>query len=142
MGNKYAQFFAIIKELNSKGASISKEHAVGTFTNGRTTSLSDLSDLEYRALIRGFTNLRPQTEAEAILATYKADPLDATRKAIISQFLSIKQTAEDAIAWAEKTGVNGIKRKFNDYNGQELYKILLNAKKVRTDRIKKFVNRF
>lgn len=45
--NKYSQLFAILKKND-----LTKEEAVSWFTNGRTTSLTALTDAEYRELIR------------------------------------------------------------------------------------------
>lgn len=133
MRTKYSRFYAVIAQINRAGGNLNKEDLVLTFTQGRTDKLTDLSIQEFQELERRLlisTNLRPSK------IDYINDPLDKTRKAIISQFKSIGRTAQNAIAWAEKYGVNGVKRKFNDYTGQELFKLLLNAKKVKEDYIK------
>jgi hypothetical protein len=39
----------------------------------------------------------------------------------------------DAIAWAEKQGVKGVKKKFNDYTTGELYVLIGIAEKVLSD---------
>jgi hypothetical protein len=142
MANKYAQFYALVKELNNKGANVTKEDIVSGYTKGKTESLSSLNSDEYKGIIAMLSNFKPKEEKQAIIDTYNADPLNDTRKAIISQFKSIGSDTQAAIDWAENQGVNGVKKKFNEYNGQELYKLLLIAQKVRKDKIKSFVNRF
>ena len=112
MSNNYGRFFAILKAINTTGAGLTKDEVISEFTGGATKSLSALSAQEYDELINHLMAL------QAKYNTGENDPLDSTRKAIISQFKSIGKTTEDAIAWAEKYGVFNVKAKFNDYNGQ------------------------
>jgi len=162
--NKYARFFAILRQVNANGLELTKEQAVFDFTNKRTNSLSSLSPMEVRALERSLSEMlikevsRLFAEAAsparamspalmgtgaARLATQKRpvsinkpvhDPVrDKMRKAIISQFKAIGKTTNHAIAWAEKYGVGGEKRLFNDYSEQELYQLIRNAEKMKSD---------
>lgn len=129
MRNRYARIFAIIRQLNSQGISITHTDAVRDHTCGKKDSLKDLTGDELQALETALQDMTPKT-------AYTEDKLDATRKAIIAQFLGIGRTAADAIEWAEKYGVSGVKRAFNEYTGQELYRLLQNAKKMQQDFIK------
>lgn len=126
--NTYQQFFGLVKQLEQMGVVIDRREIILEFTGGKKESLKDLSADEYRMLCARLTRMIPN---------YYNDKLDRARKAIISQFLSIGKTAQDAIKWAEKYGVNGRKKRFNDYDGQELYKLLMNAKKMKVETIKK-----
>jgi len=134
--SKYARFFAILKQINANGEALTKEEAVNRYTGGSTGSLSSLSPVELAGLERSLAALvknrsnGPQQPIDQVA--------DRLRKGIISQFLSIGRTAADAKAWAEKYGVRGNKRKFNDYDHQELYMLFQNAKKVKLDYIKSF----
>jgi len=127
---KYSNIYAIISQINDSGCAITKEELVSNFTNRRTTHLSDLTYTELHDFEISLSRLSPRTNQ------YANPELDNCRKAIIAQFKSIGRTTEAAIAWAEKYGVNGIKRRFNDYTGQELYILIKNAEKVKMDFIK------
>lgn len=129
MARNYSQVFVLLVQINKGGMELTKEEAVKEFTNSDNGSLSDLTDTELDEFKQYLQLMVPKTD-------YKSDKLDATRKAIISQFKSIGKTTQDAIIWAEKYGVFGNKRSFNDYDGQELYQLLQNAKNVRADTIK------
>ncbi|MCZ2298217.1 MAG: hypothetical protein LC134_01915 [Chitinophagales bacterium] len=133
MKSKYSRLYSIIHQINQEGGCISKDEIVKNFTKGKTNKLSELSDHEFRELERRMIQNAPFRQ---INNNWQNDPLDKTRKAIISQFRSIGRTAKAAIEWAEKYGVNDVKKKFNDYTGQELFKLLINAKKVKNDYIK------
>lgn len=133
MRNKYARVFAIISQINKAGGAVTDKILVSDFTEGRATSLKDLTDGEFQEFERNLVKMAPnKLDANA----YKYDPLDRSRKAIIAQFKSIGRTAEDAIAWAEKYGVKNQKKKFNEYTGQELFVLIKSAEKVKQDFIK------
>lgn len=130
--NKYARFFAILKDANGKGLNMTYKELIEEHTNGRTNSLGDLSVYELQQLERNlmqFNGNKPQAPAY----DQKRDDM---RKAVISQFLSIGRTVQDAKDWAEKYGVYGVKRRFNDYTEQELYQLIRNAEKMKQDHIK------
>ncbi len=133
MGNKYSRFFAILKEINTNGGQLTKEQAVHDYTNKRTTSLTDLSDQELYGLEQALSSISRPRGIVIVQVDAKADRM---RKGIISQFLSIGKTAQAAKDWAEKYGVQGKKRKFDDYTHQELWLLLQNAKKMKADHIK------
>lgn len=123
----YLRFFGLLRDINKNGANRTKESLVSEFTNGRTDSIRGLSEKEYTDLC---------LQLESMLPKKKYDKADKMRKAIISQFLSIGKTAEDAKAWAEKHGVRSKKKGFNEYDNQELYLLVQNAQKVKSDHIK------
>ena len=123
MARDYRRVFAIIKDINASGVELYYKEAVDVFTGGRTKSLGDLSDFELREFINSLQKMTVQKPVTVDTVH------DKQRKAIISQFKAIGKTTDDAIAWAEKYGVFGEKKKFNDYNGQELHQLIKNAQK-------------
>lgn len=132
MGNKYASFFAAYHASVKKGNPFSKEETVSNFTNGRTVSLGDLDYFELQELTRRLTAMTsPATKATADQP--KKDKADSMRKAIIAIFRSMERTVEDAKQWAEKQGVKGVKKGFNEYTTGELYVLISIAEKVKTD---------
>lgn len=131
--SKYATFFAIMRQAKAAGMNLTHQEVVSDFTNGRTDSLRDLLPQELKQLQENLSKLI-RTESNK---PGKTDPVaDSMRKAVISQFLSIDRTQEDAIHWAETKGVYGKKKPFNDYSRKELYQLIRNAEKVKADHIK------
>ncbi len=128
--NRYASFYGAFNNSLKHGNPMSKEETVLEFTDQRTKSLQDLTDTELATLV---ANLNQMTGARYIPDSPEEKEKDSLRKAIISQFLGIYRTAAAAIAWAEKYGVNGKKKRFNDYDKGELFLLLQNAKKVASD---------
>lgn len=133
MSNKYSKIFAIITQINRAGGSVTKEELVSEFSHGRTTSLNDLSFSEFQQFERNLVKMAPNRQSSRDFAK---DPLDKSRKAIIAQFKSIGRSAEQAIHWAETRGVFGVKKRFNEYTGQELHQLIKNAEKVKADFIR------
>lgn len=138
-GNKYARVFALLKQVNANGLNLTYQEAVSTLTNGRTASLSDLSAYEVQELERSLQAIAGTQHNVVVMSEYDAElekEKDKMRKAIISAFKSIGRDVQDAKNWAEKYGVNGVKRKFNDYTKPELFLLIRNANKVKADFIK------
>lgn len=132
MANQYARFFAAFKNSQLKGNPFTKEEVVSNFTNGRTGSLKDLSHFELNELSRSLSLLAPEKQP-----TRPADDkADKMRKAIIAIFKSVGKTTTDAITWAEKQGVRGQKKKFNDYSTGDLFVLIGICEKVRADKLK------
>lgn len=121
--NKYAQFFAAFNNSVRSGNPYSKEELISMNTDGRTTSLKDLTDAELREII-DLLNVSNQARQS------KADKM---RKAIIAIFKDMERTTAQAIAWAEKQGVKGVKKKFNSYTTGELYVLIQIAEKIQID---------
>lgn len=125
--NRYKMFFAAYKKSQQQGNPLSREEVVHQFTDGRTSSLKDLTDFELNELSRrmnrhNLTNASSQDE--------KANNL---RRAIIAIFHEMGHPPEQAKAWAEIQGAKGIKKRFNNYTNQELMTLLIVARKVLTD---------
>lgn len=128
--NRYAPFYGAYNASLKKGCMLTKTELVSEFTEGRTESLQELTDGELLQLVK---NLNSLSGVRYKPATPEEELKDSMRKAIISQFLSIYRKPSAAIAWAEKYGVNGQKRRFNDYTAGELHILIQNAKKVADD---------
>jgi hypothetical protein len=136
--NKYARFFAILKQVNSNGIALTKQEAVLGFTDHHTDSLSSLSPEQLSDLETSLSSLISQRQ----LSLPPVDPTaDSLRKGIISQFKSIGRDVQAAKDWAQKYGVQGQKKRFNDYTNQELYLLFQNAKKMKRDHIKSISRR-
>jgi hypothetical protein len=124
MKNKYASFFAVYNASVKRGNRNSKEETIQDFTNGRTTSLKDLSVWELQELTR---QLQQFTQPKVV------GKEDNMRKAIIAIFKSMGRTVVDAKAWAEKQGVKGLKKPFNSYTTGELFVLIQIAEKIKID---------
>lgn len=138
-GNKYARVFALLKQVNTNGLSLTYQEAVSTLTGGRTSSLSELSAFEVQELERQLQAMTGKQHNTVVMSEYDAqleEEKDKMRKAIISAFKSIGRDVAAAKSWAEKYGVNGVKRKFNDYTKSELFLLIRNANNVKADFIK------
>lgn len=133
MKNQYSSFFLALKKLPG----LSKEEAVYDFTQGRTRSLRKLDHWEVQELTRRLNDLTPgpspKREGSPTAQHPGGEKADKMRKAIIAIFRKMGRTVADAIAWAEKQGVKGVKKKFNDYTTQELYVLIGIAEKILTD---------
>jgi len=125
MANRYAPFFAAYNNSVKRGNPNSKDEQVKEFTNGAKSSLKDLTDWELQELTRLLRVVAPQPIAN--------DKADRMRKAIIAIFKSMNKQTADAILWAEKQGVKGIKKAFNDYTTGELFVLISIAEKMKID---------
>jgi hypothetical protein len=134
--NKYARFFALLGQANRNGCTLTKEEVIMDVTDKRTNSLSSLSHWELQEAERRLSAVTVQSQLGIPVPGSQEEKKDRMRKAIISQFLGIGKTVADAKAWAEKYGVFGQKKQFNDYTEQELYQLIKNAEKMKRDAIK------
>jgi hypothetical protein len=128
MKNKYASFFAVYSNSVKKGNPFTKEEVISNFTNGRTSSLKQLDHWELQELTRNLNQLTPSINHSA-----DKTKTDKMRKAIIAIFYSMDRTVAEAKAWAEKQGVRGVKKSFNQYTTGELYVLISIAEKIKTD---------
>ncbi len=128
--NRYASFYGAYNNSLQNGNTMSKEEVVQDFTAQRTKSLQDLSDIELKELVG---NLNKLAGAVYIPTSLEEMDKDKMRKAIIAQFHLMYRTPAHAIAWAEKYGVFGKKKKFNDYDKKDLRQLIKNAEQVVED---------
>ncbi len=139
------QFFALLNQMNAGGTNRTKEDLVSEQTNGRTTSLRDLTPIEGIALINSMKSICNSTSSanrQAISNSSKAfdheaQVKDRMRKKIIACFRSIGRTVNDAKQWAEKQG----KKPFNDYSIKELSSIVTAAQRVKLSHINSVSNK-
>lgn len=132
MANHYAAFYAAYSESVKAGSPLSKEEVVSDFTQGRTTSLKELSGQELEAIVvrlNEFSRFKPKAQAKQT----ENPKGDSMRKSIIAIFYKMNKTPAQAKDWAEKQGVRGIKRSFNDYTNSELFTLIRVAEKVLFD---------
>ncbi len=135
MGNNiYSPFYAAFTRATTMGCNLTKKELVEEFTEGRTTSLKELSHGELIELIKMVNRLCGNGEIKK--RTHDEIKKNNMRRAIISQFKFIGKTTRDAIVWAEKYGCKGVKRKFNEYTEQELYVLIRNAEQMKEDFLK------
>lgn len=127
MKNKYAPFFAAYNDSKKRGNPSPKEEVVCNFTNGRTSSLKELDHWELQELTRSLRQLAPP------VVPANQEKADKMRKAIIAIFKSMNRTTGDAKAWAEKQGVKGLKKAFNEYTTGDLYILIGIAEKIKSD---------
>jgi hypothetical protein len=119
-GNRYARLFALVAAANKQNARIEINQLVNDYTCGRITSVKDLSDTELKSLENHIQNMFPKDS--------HWEKKNNLRRAIIAQFKSVNKSVTEAKAWAEKYGVKGVKREFNEYSIRELAILLVNAK--------------
>ena len=130
MINQYSTFFAAFNASQKRGNPFTREEIVFDFTGGKTKSLKDLSRAELSELTLYLNRLNGNAAAPNKYANDKADKM---RKSIIAIFHNMGRSVQDAIAWAEKQGVRGVKKKFNDYTTGELYVLIGIAEKIKAD---------
>lgn len=114
----YRRFFALLTELG-----IVEERAaiISGFTNGRTDSSRDLSDLDAALLIK---QIEKQYGVDR-----ERDNCEKLRKRLIGMSYGCGKDAKFVIEWAENHGVkdkhgNLNKRLFNYYNTAELLTLI------------------
>ena len=122
MTNKYAAFFTTLR----RHAGLTKEDAVLQFTAGCTHSLKALDNWELQELTRRLQAIAPPP-APPYPGGEKANQL---RRVLIAIFKGMGKTVADAAAWAQRQGVRGYKKKFNDYTTGELHQLIEIAKKI------------
>lgn len=127
--NRYTPFFAAFAAATKRGLSSTRDEVVAEFTDGRTQSIKYLSDYELQELCRRLNTL----SGAGYSPTAENQKADKMRKSIIAIFYSMNKTAEQAKAWAEKQGIDGIKKPFNAYKTQELWRLIRIAEKIKQD---------
>ncbi len=127
----YANFFSAYNAAKKAGSRLSHEEVISDFTKGRTISLKECDALEIGQMA---ALLRQQAGPKAPPAEPPGgERADKMRKAIIAIFKSIGHSVQHAKAWAEKQGVEGVKKGFNEYTTQELFVLIQVAEKVKAD---------
>jgi hypothetical protein len=91
-----------------------KGNLIAGMTKGRTESSKEMTDFEARELIAYLQSERGKMYVDR----------DKKRKKLIALAFSIGENTGFVIGWAEKYGVNGVKRKFNQYTKQELHLLI------------------
>lgn len=100
--------------LSSTGLMAQKADLVSGMTQHRTESSREMTDAEARELIQYLQGEQDRSKLAC----------DKKRKKLIALAYSIGENPHFVIGWAEKYGVNNVKRKFNDYDKQELHLLI------------------
>lgn len=129
--NKYSGFFAAYNASVKNGNPTTKEEMLLDFTNDRTSSLKELTDAELEEITKRIKSLSGLTYISNVIETNPTG--DKMRKSIISIFKKMNCNTKEAIEWAEKQGVKGVKKPFNDYTNGELFVLIRVAEKVLSD---------
>ena len=141
------QFFATLAKRNLTEQRGDLIHA---FTNGRTSSAADLTDIEGLELIRGWnTASATKQHTEQPLAdllpaalpkrtNWQPPPTDDEanhlRRRLIAMRYDTGHTLPELKTWCETMGAAGEKCKFNDYAPEQLRKLIAKYQKVVTHR--------
>ena len=124
----YSAYFAIEKKLNLAGSKTDRAELIHTFTDGKKTSLKDLTEYEYKEFINHL-NLLLQHALKTV-----NDSETRQRRKIIALFCNMGYTQgdkSDMVAinlWCEKYG--HLKVKLNGYHGADLAKLVTQAEGV------------
>lgn len=125
--SNYSQYFAIQKKLNDKGYDVDRSSLIWDFTQGKKTSLKDLSSVEYREFISYLNRILSSTNIKA----------DKMRKKIISYFHKMGYQEEDMTInmdrvnnWCCRYGY--LHKRLNDYTENELPKLITQVESVYT----------
>ncbi len=141
MPNKYARFFAILKQINATGGNLTKEEAISDFTGGKTSSLSDLTPQQLSALETTLATMSRPTSL--VRQPFKNSQCQQQRRKLIAIFNSIHGKATglaECKRWVLKQGVNGQKKPLNDYDSHELSILITVAEKIKEHHIKSLAN--
>lgn len=134
--NRYAAFFAAYNESVRRGNPLSRQDIVYDFTNGKTTSLKELSYGELHELILRLSKQSGTYKPK--LKNEQDTKENRMRRKIIAVFYNMQYSAKDAIAWAERQGVRGVKKPFNLYTSGELHVLIEIALKMEREFLIKY----
>ena len=129
----YAAYFAIEKQLKSAGAPVDRSDLIHAFTEGRTSSLKELSEYEYREFINHMNTLLQQSKKIS-------DKGLRQRRKVIALFCNMgyvindKPDMKSINDWCKKYG--HLKKQLNDYVGADLTKLVVQAEEVYNSFIK------
>lgn len=102
------------KLTDDKGALVHR------FTDGRTTHSREMSIEEMKALIE---HIESSVPISIKMKEYEAKR-DRKRKHLIAMGHSIGKHTKQVISWCERQGARKVKKKFNEYNLQDLYTLI------------------
>lgn len=141
MATKYAKYFAIEKRLKAMpGFDIERSEMIEEFTDGKKSSLKDLTETEYREFCTSIQKLinNPQPSK----ADWQHTPANIMRKKLIMYCAKVgwvKNGAADMERiqnWVLKYGY--LKKELNTYTEAELPKLLTQAESMYADYLKTY----
>lgn len=131
----YSTYFAIEKKLKLQGFSFHRSELIQQFTLGQKTGLSDLNNFEYSEFIK-WLNQRFALQKPEKPEAQKNDVLQNQRRKIIALFRKMgyqkdgKADMQRIYQWVKEYGY--LHKSLNQYNEQELPKLVTQAEKVYT----------
>ena len=127
----YKQYFAIEKKLKKIGFNMTRAEYIESFTEGKKSSLKELTPREYNEFIQYLNRLinnQPKSD-------WKNSPENKMRRKIISFFKKMNYTKPDDTAdmeaienWCIKYGY--LHKNLNKYDSQELPKLITQVEQV------------
>lgn len=123
----YAQYFAIEKKLKNQGFDFERAELIGQFTEGKKSSLKELSSWEYQEFLK-MLNLR-FSSAPKVSQTDEA--MQIQRRKIIALFRKMgyekdfKADMPRIYSWVIKYGY--LHKSMNQYTADELPKLVTQA---------------
>lgn len=130
----YRVYFALEKRLRDMGNNIERKELIEDFTEGKKSSLKELSAQQYRELCNWITQTFKLNETQA-KSDWQNSPENQMRRKIITLFIKMGYTTasgkidlEKLDKWAEQYG--HLKKPLNKYNRLELPKLVSQAEAV------------
>ncbi len=124
----YPQFFAIYAKLKAIGYPYERDELIYQFTNGRTSSIKELTAHDYRELINWMYSIYNVENEKALVSEAKQ------KRKIIALFCQMGYTNGDKPDyqriddWCAKSGP--IKQRLNYHKGKDLNTLVTQAEKV------------
>lgn len=127
--NNYKAYFALEKKANQMGFKESRQEVIEDFTNGEKTSLKELTQQEYKSLIKQLSKLLKTSVKREAKQDWQKTPENRMRRKIIANLRRCGYTTENGKAdmdrinnWATTHG--HAHKPLNDYNNKELVKLV------------------
>lgn len=133
--NNYSQFFLLFSKLQQIGYTQERDEIIYCHTSGRTTSLKELTDVEYKDMITWMSHILTRETA------VNAEKETRQRRKVIALFCQmgyVKQERADMYRinqWCINYG--HLKKSLNYYKGVDLVKLVNQAEKVYESFVKK-----
>lgn len=129
--SNYSTYFAIEKRLKELGAQPDRAELIATFTEGKKSSLKDLSDMQYKMFCNWLSQKLSTKEAEN--ARFNS-PANRMRRKVIALFAKMDYTIDDKAdmerinKWCIKYGQ--FHKQLNDHTAPELIKLTAQVEQV------------
>ncbi len=126
MANKYKAYFAIEKKLRATGWYGDRAELIESFTNGRKSSLRELTDREYKTFIAFLTTSGKQVAEDT---GWQNSPENKMRRKVYSLFVyKMHYTPLEFQKWIVKYGK--FHKPLQEHTHDELVELVSQAEKV------------